>query len=143
MSGDRLLSSYIALEDSVTCIVNRKIFIKTVESNGVFGLNIIKLLAQQLRRSNSRLINLSQKHLRGRLAEALILVHDFFGIDSETGKLNVCMKRSELAGLSNMTTANAIRTLRTFKHEDLLDVNQRDIRIKDLRRLREISNLNR
>jgi CRP-like cAMP-binding protein len=85
------------------------------------------------------LVSLTQKHIRARLAEALLLVHDIYGTDAGTGILNVSLKRSDLAGLANMTTANAIRVLSSFNTENLIDVSHRKIKIIDLKALKDIS----
>jgi CRP-like cAMP-binding protein len=49
------------------------------------------------------------------------------------------MAREDLANLSNMTTANAIRTLSTFAQERIITVDGRRIRIVDEPTLRNIS----
>ena len=84
-------------------------------------------------------MSLTQKHIRARLADALLLISDIYGVNPDTGILNVLLKRSDLASLSNMTTANAIRILSCFKEENLIDVNHRNIKLKDLNGLKDIS----
>ncbi|MCK5400742.1 MAG: winged helix-turn-helix domain-containing protein, partial [Flavobacteriaceae bacterium] len=59
------------------------------------------------------------------------------------GVLNVSLKRSDLASLANMTTANAIRVLSSFSKENLVDVNRRNIKIIDLKVLKDISTFDR
>lgn len=49
------------------------------------------------------------------------------------------MSREDLANLSNMTTANAIRTLSTFVEERLITVDGRRIKIINEPQLRKIS----
>ena len=49
------------------------------------------------------------------------------------------MSREDLANLSNMTTANAIRTLTSFADEHLIVVDGRKITILDEPKLRQIS----
>ena len=88
-------------------------------------------------------MSLTQKHIRARLAEALLLIKDIYGTNPSTGILNVSLKRSDLASLSNMTTANAIRVLSSFKEEKLVDVNHRKIKLNDLKGLKDISIFNR
>ena len=53
--------------------------------------------------------------------------------------LKIYMAREDLANLSNMTTANAIRTLSTFAQERIITVDGRRIRIVDESTLRNIS----
>jgi len=143
MSGETCLSSAIALEDSAVCIVKRKNFFKTIENNKALAFKIMKSFAHDLMKSDSRLVNLNQKHVRGRLAEALLLIHDIYGTNQKTGNLSVYLKRSDLAGLSNMSTGNAIRVLSSFKKENLVEVNRQNIKIMDLNVLKDISAFDR
>ena len=139
MGGSYCLSSSITLEDSAVCIIKKKDFFKVIKTNKELALNIIQSFALDLIKYDGRLINLTQKHVRARLAEALLLIHDFYGTDPSTGNLNVALKRSDLAGLSNMTTPNAIRVLSSFKRENLVEVNQQNIKINDVNVLKDIS----
>jgi len=137
--GNHYLSSSIALEDSSVCIIKKKDFFKVIEGNNKLAFKIMRLLASNLINKDSRLVNLTQKYIRGRLAEALLLINDIYGIKPDTGMLNVSLKRSELAELANMTTANAIRTLSSFNKEKLVNVNHRSIKLNDLNKLKQIS----
>ena len=49
------------------------------------------------------------------------------------------MAREDLANLSNMTTANAIRTLTAFVNEKLILVDGRQIKIINEAQLRKVS----
>ena len=49
-------------------------------------------------------------------------------------------KRQELANLSNMTTANAIRTLSNFATEGIVGLNGTKIKIIDKEKLEQINN---
>ena len=143
MGGNSCLASYVALEDSTICVIKKKKFYKVIEGNSKLALKIMKLLAIDLIKSDSRLVNLTQKHVRARLADTLILINDIYGTNSSTGNLNVTLKRSDLAGLSNMTTPNAIRILSSFNKENLVDVNRQYIKINKLKDLKNISTFDR
>lgn len=88
---------------------------------------------------DNRLINLTQKHILVRLADALILINDIYGTNSDTGNLNVSLKRSDLAALASMTVANTIKILSSLVKEKLIEVNKRNIKIKNLKGLKELS----
>ncbi|WP_353867180.1 helix-turn-helix domain-containing protein [Porphyromonas sp. CAG:1061] len=51
------------------------------------------------------------------------------------------MTRNELADLSNMTTSNAVRTLRSFQEEGVVALNGRRIKVLDEEKLQRISRL--
>ncbi len=137
------LSTSITLEDSTICIIKKKDFFKVIENNKNLAFKIIKSFAHSLAKSDDRLLNLTQKHIKARLAETLLLINDIYGVDLETGNLNVKMRRSDLAGLSNMTTANAIRVLSSFNKDNLVTVNNQRIKILDMNSLKNISNFNK
>jgi uncharacterized transporter YbjL len=63
---------------------------------------------------------LTQKHLRGRLAEAILHIRDNYGTLEDGATLILNLSREDLASLSNMTTSNAIRTLSQFSADGLV-----------------------
>ncbi|HHB52822.1 MAG TPA: Crp/Fnr family transcriptional regulator [Saprospiraceae bacterium] len=99
------------------------------------------LLAEKNIESNKRMLVLTQKHLRGRLADALLLLHKQYGCQTDNKTLNVQLKRAELAALANMTTANAIRVLSVFAKEQLIETNKRNISILNIEGLIRVSQL--
>jgi len=144
LMGDKLyVASAIALEDTSVCLIDKKDFFKVIEMNKHLSFKIIRYLAQQLLENDSRLVSLTQKHVRARLADALLMINEFFGTYPDKDYLNVKLKRSDLAALANMTTANAIRILSSFTEENILDVHLRNIKIKDLEKLQKISAFNK
>lgn len=99
----------------------------------------IRELSHNLGGSDTRIVNLTQKHIRGRLAEALMVLRDNYGFEDDESTLKIYMSREDLANLSNMTTSNAIRTLSAFVTEKLLAVDGRRIKIINESALRKIS----
>jgi CRP-like cAMP-binding protein len=134
-------TSAMALEDSVICIIPQQIFNKIIQSNYSFTLALFKFLASEIGLSYNRLVNLTQKHLRGRLAESLLFIKDTYGLENDGITLSISMTREELANLSNMTTSNAIRTLSSFAIEGLIKLEGKKIKILDYNKLNKISTL--
>lgn len=89
----------------------------------------IRQLSLELGKSDSRTINLTQKHIRGRLAEALLFLKDRYGVEEDGSTLSIYLSREDLANLSNMTTSNAIRTLSAFANEKIIAIDGRKIKI--------------
>jgi CRP-like cAMP-binding protein len=104
-------------------------------------MDIIRKMASELGFSNTRTVSLTQKHIRGRLAESLLFLKDTYGFEDDNLTIKVYLSREDLANLSNMTTSNAIRTLSTFAGEDVIELDGRKIKILDLKRLERISEL--
>ncbi|MGN0210237.1 MAG: helix-turn-helix domain-containing protein, partial [Muribaculaceae bacterium] len=68
-----------------------------------------------------------------------IVLCENYGLEDDGSTLKIYMAREDLANLSNMTTANAIRTLSAFVAEKLIVVDGRRIRILNEPQLRKIS----
>ena len=99
----------------------------------------IKELSNDLGISDARTVKITKKHIRGRLAESLLVLKENYGVEEDGLTLNIYMAREDLANLSNMTTSNAIRTLSSFTNEKIITVDGRRIQIIDEERLRKIS----
>ena len=91
--------------------------------------------------ADERTVNLTQKHIRGRLAESLLFLRDSYGLEEDGSTLSIYLSREDLANLSNMTTANAIRTLSAFASERLVAVDGRKIKILEEEKLAKISRM--
>lgn len=131
----------VAIEDSIICVINRETIYKLLRLNSDLCLSIIKAFATELGLSNNRTVTLTQKHIRGRLAESLIFLKDTYGFEDDNGTIKIYLSREDIANLSNMTTSNAIRTLSTFASEGVIGVDGRKIKILDLGKLEKISEL--
>lgn len=130
-----------ALEDSIICTIERDCLLNILMSNAELTFHILKSLATELGFSNNRTITLTQKHIRGRLAESLIFLRDTYGLEDDNQTIKVYLSREDLANLSNMTTSNAIRTLSSFCNENVIELDGRRIKILDAYKLDRISNL--
>jgi CRP-like cAMP-binding protein len=138
---ERYIASAVAIEDCSLCFLERSILEKIIKSNGDFALKIIFILAKELGFSNERTVSLTQKHIRGRLAESLLVLANTFGYEEDGKTIKIYLSREDLANLSNMTTSNAIRTLSTFAAEGVISIDGRRIGIDNVYELRKISTL--
>jgi CRP-like cAMP-binding protein len=134
-------TSASAFEASTIIMFPREVVLKLVHQNIEFANFFIRALAFDLGVSDARQVNLTQKHIRGRLAESLIFMRDNYGLDEDGATINVYLSREDLANLSNMTTSNAIRTLSMFVSERVISMDGRRIKIIDEEKLRKISRL--
>lgn len=135
------IATAVTLEDSVIANVTLDFIMNRALKNSEFSMRLLRKFALELGFANSRTVTLTQKHIRGRLAESLILLADKYGFEHDNTTLKVYMSREDIANLSNMTTSNAIRTLSTFANEKLITIDGRKIKILDLPRLDRISKL--
>lgn len=138
-ANEKYVSSALAFEPSTVGSIPLELVTKLIHQNSDLAMFFIHELASNLGGSDTRIVNLTQKHIRGRLAEALIVLLDNYGYEDDNSTLKIYMSREDLANLSNMTTSNAIRTLSSFVTEKLLIVDGRRIKIINESQLRKIS----
>lgn len=138
-AGEIYGSSAAAFEPSRVGCIPMNIVESLVKQNNDLAMFFIHELSRNLGGSDTKLVNLTQKHIRGRLAESLLMLMDSYGLEDDDMTLKIYMSREDLANLSNMTTSNAIRTLTSFAQEKLILVDGRRIRLVDVGQLRKIS----
>lgn len=136
---DDYLTSTIAFEHSIVASMPMKLVVKLMHQNNNVCMQLIKQLAIELGKADCRTINLTQKHIRGRLAETLIILKDRYGIEADGYTMSIYLSREELASMSNMTTSNAIRTLSAFAAEKIIAIDGRKIKIINENELKKIS----
>lgn len=140
-ADENYLATAQALEDSIICTIDKDVFMDTLRGNAELTLHILKSVATELGFSTNRTVTLTQKHIRGRLAESLVFLRDTYGFEEDDKTLRVYLSREDLANLSNMTTSNAIRTLSSFSDEEVIELDGRRIKIIDQYKLERISDL--
>lgn len=138
-AGGHYVSSAAVMEPSVLGAIPLPVVEELIRGNNELAMFFIHDLARNLGNSDSRIVSLTQKHIRGRLAEALIVLLDNYGYEEDGITIRIYMAREDLANLSNMTTSNAIRTLTTFVNEKLIVVDGRKIKVLNEPALRKIS----
>lgn len=130
-----------AFEASTVCLIPMNIIEEFVMSNPKFGMFFIRELSIDLGIADERVVNLTQKHIRGRLAESLLVLMDNYGLEEDGATIGIYLSREDLANLSNMTTSNAIRTLSNFSDERIIALDGRKIKIINADLLHKISRI--
>lgn len=130
-----------AFEPSIICFIPMPLVERLVKENTELAMFFIRELSTDLGIADERVVSLTQKHIRGRLAESLIFLAENYGLEEDGATIGIYLSREDLANLSNMTTSNAIRTLSTFVDEHMISLDGRKIKIIDEERLRRISKI--
>ena len=138
-ANEPYVTAATAFESATICLIPMDVIEKLIQINNALACFFIKELSIDLGISDARTVNLTQKHIRGRLAEALLFLQDNYGMEEDGVTLNIYLSREDLASLSNMTTSNAIRTLSIFAAEHIISVDGRRIKIIDDEKLRRVS----
>ena len=140
-AGERFVTNAMAFEPTVICSFPMHVVEEVARENNRLAFFFIHRLASDLGEADERTVNLTQKHIRGRLAENLLFLKENYGLEADGATISVYLSREDLASLSNMTTANAIRTLSSFASERIIAIDGRKIKIIDEEQLKKISKI--
>lgn len=140
-ANELYVNAAAAVESSVLCLIPLNIIDELVKENIKLACFFIRNLSTSLGIADRRTVNLTQKHIRGRLAESLLFLRESYGLEEDNSTLSIYLSREDLANLSNMTTSNAIRTLSQFASEKLIAIDGRKIKIIDEEKLKKISKI--
>ena len=138
-ANEPYVTAATTFEAAIICLIPMDLIDKFIQENNKLAYFFIKELSIDLGIADGRTVSLTQKHIRGRLAEAILFLQDNYGMEEDGVTLNIYLSREDLASLSNMTTSNAIRTLSIFHSESIISVDGRRIKILDEEKLRRIS----
>jgi len=141
IANDNYNTNVMAFEPSIVYMFKAELFLSILRNNNAFCYYYLEDLAKDLADSDARTINLTQKHIRGRLAEALLLLKKNYGVEEDGATISIYLSREDLANLSNMNTSNAIRTLTNFVTEHIIAMDGRKLKIIDEDRLNKISKM--
>jgi CRP-like cAMP-binding protein len=129
--------SVTALEDSRVCMVDldmvKDLYLEDhrllLRLNQAFGRSVSQIMR--------KIITLNQKNIRGRVAESLIYLAEFYG----SSRFTMPLTRKELGMLSGISEENTVRLLTEFRAENIIRLEGKDLEILDIRLLSKLSDL--
>ena len=129
-----------AIGNVSVCVINKNDFMSVVKNNSDLSMKVIKMLSDDLEKTEERTLTLTYKHMKSRIADAILELIDVYGFSNNDPKLiDISLKRKEIANLANMTTANAIRTISLFNKKGIVKTERRKIWVLNLNVLNKIS----
>ena len=126
-----------ALNDMEVCFIPKSEIIKDLQNNPKFSFDVLKDMAHDLKEADDIIVNMAQKSVRQRLAEALVYIHDSFGVNPD-GTLSVLLSREDYANIVGTATESAIRVLSQLKKEKLISTVGKYIKIENLQGLKRV-----
>ncbi|NDP20293.1 MAG: Crp/Fnr family transcriptional regulator [Paludibacter sp.] len=128
--------SAYAYQDCKVRMIDISIFKKLILQNSAFANEIINLLCENLIQTQTRFFSYTQKQSYGRLADTLICLScNIF----KASYFDFHLTRKELAELTGLTPESVVRILSKFKHDKIIEMEGKTIRILDLEKLQKIS----
>ncbi len=130
--------SVSAIEDSMVCMINSDLMIEIAKHNAEFLYELTRTISESGNFFYRKVKDISQKQLRGRLADTLIyLSEDIYG----STDFNLTITRKEIAELSSMSMENAVRIMSELSKDGVIDVKAKKVKILEPDILKKLSDI--
>jgi CRP/FNR family transcriptional regulator len=134
--NSRYAYSVSALTPLQACFISFDIIRELVKVNGDFAEGLLEDISTKALHSHMRMVNLAQKKMPGRLAEALLYFSDDIFRSDE---FEMILSRQEIGEMTNMVKESVVRILRDMEESGVIRVKSSFVKIIDKEKLRQIS----
>lgn len=141
LSGEFYNASATCLEDTALCFIPRNGFMEILQRNPDMLMQTIQILTQDLKHAERKIMNMAQKPVRERIAEALLVLKECYGTGPDGETINSTLTRRDIASIAGTTTETTIRVLSDLKNSGTVSFEGKYILIKQLRDLVKLANL--
>ena len=128
--------SSVALTDCQVFLVERDAIAKVIKQNGLFGFIMITRYCEQNANLFDTLRTVIYKQMNGRIAETLLYVD---GFKNENPHIFQLLSRKDIADFAGISTESAVKLLKSFEKDGLIELNEKDIQVVNQNGLLEIS----
>ncbi|SFW43100.1 Crp/Fnr family transcriptional regulator [Cellulophaga fucicola] len=129
--------SAIAIKDMDVCFIPKESILHTLNTNPNFAVEVLRHMAKDLRDADDVIVNISQKTVKQRIAEAFIYLKDNFGED-EVGFLNLSLSREDMSNVVGTATESTIRIISEFKKKGIIETSGKKVRILSIPKLETV-----
>lgn len=129
--------SAVAIKDMEVCFIPKDEIINDLQKSRDFSMDMLQNMALELRGSDNIIVDMAQKSVKQRMAEALLHLQEKFGEDSN-GMLDIVLSREDYANLVGTATESAIRILSEFKREGYISTSGKQIKLTNIEALKRV-----
>ena len=128
--------SSVALTDCQVFLVEKSTIATLVKQNGQFGFTMIKRYCEQNANLFDTLRNMMYKQMNGRIADTLLYID---GLKAGNPEIFQLLSRKDMADFAGISTESAVKLLKSFEKDGLIELREKDIVVINHRELLEIS----
>tara|TARA_R110002050_G_scaffold196426_2_gene331382 strand:+ start:88953 stop:89651 length:699 start_codon:yes stop_codon:yes gene_type:complete len=120
--------SAVAVNDMEVCFIPKESIMNTLNANPNFAVEVLRHMAHDLKEADDVIVNMSQKTVKQRVAEAFLYMKKNFGEDKD-GFLQLTLSREDIANVVGTATESCIRIISEFKKEQFIKASGKKIAI--------------
>lgn len=127
------------LDETELVLIPKEDFDDLINNNSEVSRKFIQILAKNVSIKENQLLAMAYNSLRMKVADAILTVHKKYkSANDESFVIN--MSREALATLAGTATESLVRTLSDFRTENLIDIVDGKIMIKNQKKLEQLLN---
>lgn len=126
----------VVLEDAEIMQIPKEDFMGMINTDINVAVKFIRIVTQNAREKEERLVNLAYSSLRKRVASALLDIYKKYNPDQ--GSKPIEISRDDIAHYIGTATESLIRTLSDFKSEKLIAIKEGKVLISEPEKLRTL-----
>lgn len=137
LAGESYGATAQALEETTVCTIPAQTFLALIRGSSDFALDVLAMVARELRLSEDALIDLRRKSVRQRLAGVLLVLSEARPTEPPRQHPHlVRLARRDLARLIGTSPESVSRELHRLEAENSIQCSRTEIRLRNLPALR-------
>lgn len=137
IAEEKVNLSATALSDMEVCFIPKEGIVNTLHTNPNFSLEVLRHMAHDLKEADDVIVNMSQKTVKQRIAEAFLYLKNTYGEDTN-GFLSLTLSRDDIASIVGTATESCIRIISEFKKKGLIKTSGKKIGIANEKQLQDL-----
>ncbi len=129
-------TSTVALSDCQAYLIEKDSLIHIIQNNGTFGLGIVRRHCNLNSDTIKSLNNLLYKQMNGRIADVLLYLDN---LKVEFPEIFYLLSRKDIANFAGITIESAVKILKNFEKDGLIQLDNKEIVLLNYKDLNEIS----
>ena len=129
--------SAVAVNDMEVCFIPKEAIVNTLHKNPDFTFEVLRHMAHDLKEADDVIVNMSQKTVKQRIAEAFLYLENNYGEDDQ-GYLSLTLSREDIANVVGTATESCIRIISEFKKKGYLKTSGKKVGIANRKGLQDL-----
>lgn len=139
LQGEPYQETTIALEESEVSMIPKDDFFNLLQGNREVSSKFIRMLSNEIKDREERLLHLAYNSVRKRVAQALVMLVQRYQED-KSKPFSMSITREDIASMVGTATETVIRTLSDFKEERLIEMKGSLITVFEYEKLARMRN---
>ncbi|MBI1803752.1 MAG: Crp/Fnr family transcriptional regulator [Ignavibacteriae bacterium] len=141
ISGQPYSASAAVTDDAAICFIPKDTFLSLLKESDSFNARVMEILCHDIATAEQRQLSLAQRSVKERLAETLLMLKEFYGVEDDGVTIKGTFTREDLASMLGTATETVIRLLSEFNKKKIIELDHKKIRIANSSALLRITHV--